>query len=171
MILAFGRSLGGTGAVVVLTLLLTFTVASAAAGAAEPQMLGTMPAQGGEVERPPGQARVVFDVGVDPDTVEMRVEDEAGERVDGDDAGVGAGPSTIEVSLPADLPAGFYTVTWHSGFDAAAEMEGSWRFHVLEDPETHDDASGGWRVAAIVAALLLLLGASGAVWFSRSRLA
>lgn len=89
----------------------------------------------------PAGSGAVFDTAVDPETVATRVVDEAGDRLDGDDAGVGAGPSTIEVSLPPDLPAGTYTATWETGFDAVDDLEGAWRFHVLEDRSTRPGCS------------------------------
>lgn len=133
----------------------------------ETELLGTMPADDEARERPSEVARAVFNTPVEPGDPALEVRDEDGERVDEGDAGTGPSASVIEVALPEDLPAGGYQATWRVISPDGEQLEGSWTFTIVEDPEGEGTGRGGLVVLAV--AVLLL--AVGAIWLARRHLA
>lgn len=131
------------------------------AAPAATELLGTMPGADEARDRSPEVARAVFTTPVDPGDPAIEVHDADGQRVDEGNAGEGASPAVIEVSLPETLPAGEYRATWRAATPEGEPLEGSWAFTIVDDPE------GSGRAGPVTLAVIVLLLAGGAVWLAR----
>jgi methionine-rich copper-binding protein CopC len=125
-------------AAVYLTILLTLPARTAHA---QPKLINASPPPDTSLIASPDEVALVFDTPLDPRLLFLIVINQAGERVDGDDATVDRNdPTRVRVSLPA-LPEGEYFVSY-----AVAELSpvdppsfdsgGSYRFTVATPPPT-----------------------------------
>jgi methionine-rich copper-binding protein CopC len=88
------------------------------------------PRVGHTVETSPREVRIWFDGAIEPVFSTIRVEDEAGRRVDSGDAHVDTGDDTLlEVGVPP-LPPGRYQVAWSVVARDGHRTEGRFPFRV-----------------------------------------
>lgn len=143
-------------------------------------LAGTDPADGAELPTAPSEVTLTFTEPVEVPTGAIRIFDATGQRVDAGDAGPGASPEKVAVSMPADSAAGAYVVTWRAVSLDGHPVRGAFMFQVGEGPGAGDesllaavlgeDEGTPWAVANSLArwvTYLAALTAAGAAVFDR----
>ncbi len=140
----------GTASLVALVLVL----ALAGPASAHAQLLSSDPVQSSVLTASPGRVVLNFGEPVEIDFGSLRVLGPAGQRVDSGGTRHPAGDShSVEIGLPADLPAGTYVVAWRVISADSHPVEGAFLFSI----GTAQGAGAARRVASA------LTGAGGSV--------
>ncbi len=172
------RVLAYAGRLLPIVALLVVWVLPATGAEAHAALVSTTPADGGVVTESPSEVTLTFNEPVDAPVGAIRVYDAGGERVDAGDAGTGATPEEMSVSIADPLDDGTYMVTWRTVSADGHPIKGAFVFTVGDAVETVDnallaellgeDGGGPWAVANTVARWLAYLGglsAAGAALF------
>lgn len=129
------------------------TLAPVSTAQAHTRVVGQNPAEGATLQRAPERVSLELDGPVEAEFSPLEVYDERGERVDLDDARLGAGGEEMLVSLQEGLGGGEYEVEYrYTGVDGHP-IDGSYGFSVSGDykPPTEAPASGGDGPRALLA--------------------
>ncbi|HET7703251.1 MAG TPA: copper resistance protein CopC [Candidatus Limnocylindrales bacterium] len=98
-------------AALTVTLLVLIALVSAPAVLAHAALVTAAPADGATVVGPPAEIVMTFSQALDPARSSLRLVNTA-DQVVAQDSTVGPGTKTMRLPVPADLPAGEYTVRW-----------------------------------------------------------
>ena len=104
-------------------------LAVAVPASAHAVLVETDPVDGAHLDQAPSVARLVFNEPVQVPVAAVRVYDSSGARVDRGDAGHGANPDELVVSIP-ELGAGSYVVTWRAVSADGHPVKGAFVFQV-----------------------------------------
>ncbi len=134
-----------------LAVLFQFTITHAASAHSIP--LTANPAQGAVLSQSPGRVDVMFSLELESGKSLLRVFDQSGKQVDLGKGGVDlndAQHQRMTVTLPDNLPAGVYTVTWRVTSTAEEHVghitEGEYAFVIGAGTSTSDpSAPYAWR--------------------------
>jgi copper resistance protein C len=119
----------------------------AAPALAHAELLRATPADGETLSEQPGQVRLVFDEPVRAEFDPVKVTDEEGDRVDGEDARALSGDPDVVVASLDVLPEGSYTVEWRITSADGDPISGGYGFAVdASAAVAEDDGAGSGRV-------------------------
>lgn len=121
---------------------LCLTVAAAAPALAHAELESATPAEGENLGEAPTEVRLSFAEPVEAAFNPIEVYDQAGVRVDGDDAASDPDdPSVVVASLQEGLPAGSYTVQWTVTSADGDPVSGEYSFGVDASAGTVEETS------------------------------
>ena len=113
-----------------LTLAALWTVLHAVPALAHAELLRATPSDGDTLSEQPGEVRLIFDEPVRAEFDPIKVTDEEGNRVDGEDARALSGDPDIVAANLDVLPEGDYTVEWRITSADGDPISGEYGFAV-----------------------------------------
>ena len=134
---------GSPALVVLLGLAMLAIVWHASPALAHAELLRSSPADGDTLSEQPGEVRLVFDEPVRAEFDPIKVTDEEGNRVDGEDARTLADDPDVVVASLDVLPEGSYTVEWRITSADGDPISGEYGFAVDASAAVAEEDNAG----------------------------